>query len=863
MQQFIKKFSFVLAAAMVLTSVAVPASAEAATKGEVTVKGSAVSSKTVWAGGKSVNFDYKYGKKTSGIKGVWTSNNANIVVNPTSGKVTATGKADGTVTFTPDSKKYKKITVAVKARVRATGLFVREDDKNGQVVSEASVKVGETKKFYVSMSTKLHVKSTYFTHVSASTTAASVTNGANGTSYAGANYGRELTVTGLATGTSVINVSATPYTDDRTSNYDPTPVTLTVKVGEEKIDNKFESGAKQIGAKKIEAVLDTTTMTATNPGVFLVRDDAPNTIIRFEKVTIGNNNVVFDLDTPLLNNVKYSLKNGKGETVASFVATGELVANVVINDGLKISTVDKKTAVGSFEVKNQWGEAYTGAGVNGRLAYYFTNDQGQNVATVGAKDYATDRSVDGRVYFTTTTTTADGKNEFKVGDVKKINLVVTGTQFSQTVSKYLIVDGTAEVSSYTIFDDNINYKGVKVVDAELAKLDKDEINNYSFDFYVAYPAGVDVQTKGKNFVAYLVNGTSKTDVTKAVVTSYADKLAINNKNSDTANELVGSIAFNKLTLKKNTSYYIEVSYVGETGVKTLNSKTFALDDDYAPASNVKTVNDVNAATTLKAPTKTTKVSTTLNVAFAGMAANTAVVVTSLNEDGKAQIDSISCDGFSTKKNSDGSVIVTKAANGSAYKVTINAAGTTLTAAQTSWAVNDTAGALLTDASSAGTVNAGSRTKYTVMNAKSTPLGFITIENKQTGTSEYKTTYSATQLDGTAVAFTGNTVVFGNKTYTITGIDSATVTVTPAWTIAVADGTAGDAKFKLGDTDVTATFGDTTDEKKINDIDAAGWTLTTPDDTNHKYQFTETSTGRIIELVSNTAASVIDSVTDKN
>ena len=280
---------------MVLTSVAVPASAEAATKGEVTVKGSAVSSKTVWAGGKSVNFDYKYGKKTSGIKGVWTSNNANIVVNPTSGKVTATGKADGTVTFTPDSKKYGKITVAVKARVRATGLFVREDDKNGQVVSEASVKVGETKKFYVSMSTKLHVKSTYFTHVSASTTAASVTNGANGTSYAGANYGRELTVTGLATGTSVINVSATPYTDDRTSNYDPTPVTLTVKVGEEKIDNKFESGAKQIGAKKIEAVLDTTTMTATNPGVFLVRDDAPNTIIRFEKVTIGNNNVVFDL----------------------------------------------------------------------------------------------------------------------------------------------------------------------------------------------------------------------------------------------------------------------------------------------------------------------------------------------------------------------------------------------------------------------------------------------------------------------------------------------------------------------------------------------------------------------------------------
>jgi len=148
-----------------------------------------------------------------------------------------------------------------------------------------------------------------------------------------------------------------------------------------------------------------------------------------------------------------------------------------------------------------------------------------------------------------------------------------------------------------------------------------------------------------------------------------------------------------------------------------------------------------------------------------------------------------------------------------------------------------------------------------MNAKSTPLGFITIENKQTGTSEYKTTYSATQLDGTAVAFTGNTVVFGNKTYTITGIDSDTVTVTPAWTIAVANGDTDDAKFKLGDTYVTATFENT---NKITAIDAAGWTLTDSNDAGHKYQFTEASTGRIIELVSNaTTDSVIDKVTDIN
>ena len=349
MKSFIKKFSFVLAAAMVLTSVAVPASAEAATKGAVTVAKKAVSSKTIWAGGKSVNFDYKYGKKTSGVKGVWSSNSASISVNPTTGKTTVTGKADGTVTFTPASKKYKKITVAVKARVRATGLFIRENDKNGEVVTAASVGVGETKKFYVSMSTKTHVKSTYFTHVTTTGTAASVSNGAVGTSYKGANYGRTLTVTGLATGSSVATVAATAYTDGtKTDKYAPTPVSLTVNVGQTKVDEKFAIGAKQTEAREITA-----TSLATTAGLVIVNADNFNETVAYKLTkTVANADGTFDAvlttGARLGNNVKYSIFYKDGKTAAQFVAEAERPAKLTLNDDLTLVSDKTNTAVGSI-----------------------------------------------------------------------------------------------------------------------------------------------------------------------------------------------------------------------------------------------------------------------------------------------------------------------------------------------------------------------------------------------------------------------------------------------------------------------------------------------------------------------------------
>ena len=172
MKNFVKKLSFVLAAAMVVTSVAVPVSASAATKG-VTARyagqkksSTVVTSKTIWAGGKKVNFDYVYGKKTSGVKGTWTSSDPSVVtVDSATGKATALKKGDVTVTFTPKSKKYAAVTVAVKARVRATSIILHDGaDRTAPVVTNAALKVGESKTYYAELRTKTGTKSSYFVH---------------------------------------------------------------------------------------------------------------------------------------------------------------------------------------------------------------------------------------------------------------------------------------------------------------------------------------------------------------------------------------------------------------------------------------------------------------------------------------------------------------------------------------------------------------------------------------------------------------------------------------------------------------------------------------------------------------------------
>lgn len=165
MKNFFKKLSFVLAVAMVLTSLT-PAVASAASKNFVTLKGNsskAVTSVYAWIGGVTRNLDYNIGGKTSGVKGTWKSNNTKVVkVNASTGVLTPVANGTTTVTFTPSNGK-NAVKTTVKVRTRAAALHIYDkaeyatgvknplEEKEGVTPSAIEMKVGDTLDLKVTM----------------------------------------------------------------------------------------------------------------------------------------------------------------------------------------------------------------------------------------------------------------------------------------------------------------------------------------------------------------------------------------------------------------------------------------------------------------------------------------------------------------------------------------------------------------------------------------------------------------------------------------------------------------------------------------------------------------------------------------
>lgn len=177
MKKFVKKLSFVMAAAMVVSSLYAPANAEAASKNFVRVKGSkkAVTSKAVFVGGRKVNFDYTVGKKTSGVKGTWMSSDTSVAtVDKKTGVVKAVGNGQATITFkTAKTKKMKKV-MTLKTVVRT---YTRAESVMVEVPTDASVKVGKSLDLTAKLTAKKSAgtsESTYNVFAESDTTAAAV-----------------------------------------------------------------------------------------------------------------------------------------------------------------------------------------------------------------------------------------------------------------------------------------------------------------------------------------------------------------------------------------------------------------------------------------------------------------------------------------------------------------------------------------------------------------------------------------------------------------------------------------------------------------------------------------------------------------
>lgn len=445
MNKFVKKLSFVLAAALVLTSVALPVSAKAATSGEVTARylksdkstAAAVTSKTIYAGGKRVNFDYNYGGKVSGVKGVWSSSNPTVVsVERETGIAQAFKKGDVTLTFTPASSKYDRLSITVKSRVRATDIILHDGtDKSAPVVKDIKLAPNTTHTYYVELKTKTGTKSSYFVHASqAASDAAIVTNGTESGNWAGTNYGRTITVkTTDKIGYNAFKLTATPSKDPaKTSNYD-----VSASFSVQTVSDKFASAGTvvQAGVSKIK-------VSGVPSGASLIVNN-DGSVIEKDEVVADRGNGTYDHVLTLrdaLNPhelyVVYTKNEDNTTKVFGQVRAEEQRATSI---KLKSVTVARNTkfaqrAVGHIDLFNQWNETMQDPDVKWVISTGSNNQKATTDARWDVNDYT---------FYA---------GEYKVGDVIQIKANAAEGRWDAKDERVLVVT-TGEVSSYKLVED--------------------------------------------------------------------------------------------------------------------------------------------------------------------------------------------------------------------------------------------------------------------------------------------------------------------------------------------------------------------------------------------------------------------------
>ncbi len=629
MKNFVKKLSFVLAAAMVVTSVAVPVSASAATKG-VTARyagqkksSTVVASKTIWAGGKKVNFDYVYGKKTSGVKGTWTSSDPSVVtVDSATGKATALKKGDVTVTFTPKSKKYAAVKVAVKARVRATSIILHDGaDRTAPVVTNAALKVGESKTYYAELRTKTGTKSSYFVKATTSNaSAAAVKNGAEDGSYKGDNYGRNVTVTANATGSSVVTLVASPYSDDRTSTYDVKaefPVTVKTVVSTSPV---YQTEAKEItvsgvasGASLVVVTGDTFTAARNNTEVVKTVANAD-----------GTTDVVLKLKDGIASQVQYTVFTADGVKVGSFVGESEKAVSVKLDDSyLKINGSDAKQVIGKIKLLNQWGNPYK----SGKTVSVTATGAGKatNATASSAKDskYSDDKLEEGAWYFTLETAKTNSKGEkldFANGDVANVTIVASDANQNYVQTANLTVNGKSEVSKVAIYEEGFTYK-TKVNSKDVyvtpdnntfSEDNMKEEADPTYTFFIAWPQGKAPSEAPK--VKVYLDGDKKTELTANAGPGLVEKLSTNGVYDEKKYSTLGNgeweytVSLKDVAIKAGT-HTLTVEYPDNA---TIVSKSFKLEKDSAKKADKAKADSIVKSATLSLTPVVSTLDSTLN-----------------------------------------------------------------------------------------------------------------------------------------------------------------------------------------------------------------------------------------------------------
>lgn len=370
MKNFSKKLSFVMATAMVVTSLYAPQGAEAATKNKIVEKNSksAVKRKNIYIGGQVVDFDAVVkGKVVKDSKGTWKSSDSKIASVDKNGKVKARKNGRVTISFkTKATKKTKSVTVkmTIDARTRASKMTLTP--------SAVVVKEGEKSTVGVNYEISKKIKAaggkatTYklFVESSDEKVAKAYVEGNN-----------KIVVEGVAKSATPVSITVYSAQVYKLENAKKVKYKLTEKF-EVKVNSKLE--AKQTGANKITVMGSDF---VASKGAFVVKNSSGVVLpIKDEiKLNEAKTEAILEGTTTQIPAGKYTLTYNNGDTV-EFEVVKAIVKRIEIVPSNTAIMVTSKTAVTYYKVYNQFDEDVTKDPIAARIQV-----TGSDKATMGKR----------------------------------------------------------------------------------------------------------------------------------------------------------------------------------------------------------------------------------------------------------------------------------------------------------------------------------------------------------------------------------------------------------------------------------------------------------------------------------------------
>ena len=348
MKNFSKKLSFVMATAMVVTSLYAPQNAEAATKNAIVVKGSkkAVKSKNIYIGGKTVDFDaIVKGKNVK--KGTWKTSNKKVASVDKNGVVKALKNGKVTISFkTKATKKTKSKTVkmTIYARTRASKM----------TLTPAAVTVKEGASADVAVSYELSKKikaaggetTTYklFAESSDEKVATVSVDGNN-----------KVTVKGVAKSATPVSVTVYAAQVSSLAKAKSVKFKLTQKF-DVKVNANFE--AKQAGANKIKVM---GTDLIASKGAYVIKNANGGLLELKDEIKLNDakTEAMLETVTSQIPEGKYTLTYNNGDSVEFEIVKAVVKSIALSPSGSAIMSEDGKKAYVYYKVLDQFGNDVT------------------------------------------------------------------------------------------------------------------------------------------------------------------------------------------------------------------------------------------------------------------------------------------------------------------------------------------------------------------------------------------------------------------------------------------------------------------------------------------------------------------------